>query len=268
MKKWNDYTEKDFTFVICAYKECPYLEECVQSLIAQTLEGRILISTSTPNEHITGIADKYGIEVRINPNGGQIRDYNFALKQADTGLVMLMHQDEVLSDRFLESVLYALNHSRRPIIAFTDYIEMHDDKVDDRQSTMIRIKKKMLIPAKWKWLMGTKFGKKLIVCLGDPITHPTVVCVADEMPEVIFREDYRACMDWDLWQRLSCQQGSFVYVDEILLQHRMNDDNQTAVLLNESTTRYDEELSILCRFWPRFIARFIMHFYSKAYRYY
>ena len=52
---------KNHTFVLCAYKESQFLEECVQSLLAQTVKSKILISTSTPNDHIKGIAEKYNL---------------------------------------------------------------------------------------------------------------------------------------------------------------------------------------------------------------
>lgn len=268
MKKWNNYSGMDLTFVVCTYKECPYLEESIVSLINQTVKAKIIISTSTPNDYVKGIAQKYNIEVRVNPEGGQIKDYNFAMKQADTPLVMLAHQDEILRNTFVEDTLFGLNHAKDPIISFTDYIEMHNDIVDEKQSKMIKIKKLLLIPSKWKWLSGTKFGKRLILCMGDPITHPSVVCVANKMPKEVFREEYKASMDWDLWERLSKQKGSFVYVDKILLHHRMNDDNQTSVLLKTTNDRYNNEYEIFRRFWPKPIAKLIMKFYSKAYSYY
>ena len=49
----------EHTFVICAYKESPYLEECVKSLIRQTIKSNIIIVTSTPNSYIEDIAGKY-----------------------------------------------------------------------------------------------------------------------------------------------------------------------------------------------------------------
>ena len=49
------------TFVICAYKESPYLGECISSLLKQTVKSRILIATSTPNEYITRTAAEYEI---------------------------------------------------------------------------------------------------------------------------------------------------------------------------------------------------------------
>ena len=56
------YTTSDHTFVVCAYKESKYLAECIESLKKQTVNGRIIIATSTPNEHIYKVANEYGIE--------------------------------------------------------------------------------------------------------------------------------------------------------------------------------------------------------------
>lgn len=268
MKQYNQFTANDFTFVVCTYKECEYLEECIRSLVNQTVKTNILISTSTPNDYVQSIADKYEIEIRVNPDGGQIKDYNFAMKQPSTELVMLMHQDEVLVNTFVERVLYELNHTKKPIIAFTNYLEMHNDVVDKKPSVMVRIKRILLLPLHMRSLSGTWIGKRGIQLFGDPITHPTVVCVKKEMPDEIFREKYKASMDWDLWERLSKQDGSFVYVKDILLYHRMNDENQTVKLLNTTNSRYEDEFEIFCRFWPKWIARFIMKFYSRAAKFY
>ena len=54
------------TFVICAYKESKYLEDCIRSLKAQEVKSYIKIATSTPNEYIYSIANKYGIDVFVN----------------------------------------------------------------------------------------------------------------------------------------------------------------------------------------------------------
>ncbi len=35
---WEINTLKNHTFVICAYKESPYLEECIQSLMNQRIK--------------------------------------------------------------------------------------------------------------------------------------------------------------------------------------------------------------------------------------
>ncbi len=268
MKTYNSYTAQDLTLVVCAYKECPYLRASVKSIMKQTERPQVLISTSTPNAYIQRIADEFHIDVRVNPDGGQIKDYNFAMLQASTPLVMLMHQDELLRSCFVEKVLKELNRAKDPIIAFTNYIEMHNDEVDRHPSFMVRVKRFLLLPLCIKPLARRGFGKRLIQLLGNPIAHPTVVCVRSRMPKVCFREKYKASMDWDLWERLSREKGSFVYVPDVLLFHRMNAENQTSKLFHTTNARYEDESEIFGRFWPAWIVRIIMHFYSKASRYY
>ena len=49
------------TFAICAYKESKYLEECILSVLNQTIKSNVIICTSTPNDYIKRLAEKYKI---------------------------------------------------------------------------------------------------------------------------------------------------------------------------------------------------------------
>ena len=49
------------TFVICAYKKSEYLEECICSILKQTIKSNVLISTSTDIPFIREMAKKYDI---------------------------------------------------------------------------------------------------------------------------------------------------------------------------------------------------------------
>ena len=46
MKQKNNFTARDHTFVICAYKESKYLKNCIRSLENQTVKSQILIAVS------------------------------------------------------------------------------------------------------------------------------------------------------------------------------------------------------------------------------
>ena len=260
------YTENDITIVICAYKECSYLEACIKSVINQTVKCKVIVSTSTPNDYIKGLADKYGLEIRVNENGGHANDYNFALKQCDTLLCAMAHQDDLLNERFVEKSIEYINKSKDPIIAFTDYLEIHNDVIDNQPSKLIRVKKKLLLPLKIKGMGDTVFGKRLIQCFGNPISHPTVTYVLAKMPDICFRNEYRADMDWDFWERLSKNKGTFVYVDEVLHYHRIHSEQATARLVNDSSDdpRYCEDYEMFSRFWPKWMAKLIMKAYSKS----
>lgn len=262
------YGGEDLTVVICAYQECLTLEKSVRSIIRQTVKPKVLISTSTPNAYIQNIADKYSIPVHINPCGGHVRDYNFALNLVDTRLGMIAHQDDLLHPKFVEKSLKALNRASHPILSFTNYLELIDGKIEKRPSMLIIIKRLLVWPMTVPGFRRTTAMKRLGQCLGNPITHPTVICVMEEMPEEIFREKYRASMDWDLWERLSRKKGEFVYVKDVLLYHRMDKANATAQLISTSNVRYDEELEIMSRFWPVKIAKLIMVAYSQSAKFY
>ena len=57
--KKRKYKGKDHTFVICAYKESAYLEECILSLKRQSVKSHLIMVTSTENDFIKEMAKKY-----------------------------------------------------------------------------------------------------------------------------------------------------------------------------------------------------------------
>ena len=113
---------KNHTFAICAYKESQYLEECIKSLQNQTVKSNIIMATSTPNEHIKKLAEKYKIELFIN-NGekGIGQDWNFAVSNTKTDYVTIAHQDDVYCENYLEEIVNKLEKGKDFLIAFSDY---------------------------------------------------------------------------------------------------------------------------------------------------
>ena len=90
-----NYTGKNHTFAICAYKESPFLEECIQSLLGQTIPSTIIIVTSTDNAYIQNMAEKYHLELFINHGeSGITQDWMFAYRSARTELMTIAHQDD------------------------------------------------------------------------------------------------------------------------------------------------------------------------------
>lgn len=67
------------TFAVCAYKDSPYLEECIRSLKRQSVQTNVILCTSTPSPYIEGIAEQYGIPVFVRDGKSDIQDdWNFA----------------------------------------------------------------------------------------------------------------------------------------------------------------------------------------------
>ena len=123
------YSEKDHTFAICAYKESSYLEKCIKSLLRQDKKSHIIMATSTPNDYIKNMSEKYNIELFVNDAKPHIAsDWNFAYEKAKTKLVTIAHQDDVYDKDYLDLVIKAFNSSKNPIIAHTAYYEIRDNK--------------------------------------------------------------------------------------------------------------------------------------------
>ena len=140
------YKAEDHTWIVCAYGESPYLEECIQSLKAQTIQSKIQIATSTPCEYITRLAEKCGLEVFENHGeAGICGDWNFALGTGKTELLTIAHQDDVYEPVYTWDLLKRMNHAKDPLIYFTNYGEIRNgEKVYSNR--LLRIKRLLMVP--------------------------------------------------------------------------------------------------------------------------
>ncbi|NBH96979.1 glycosyltransferase [Anaerotruncus sp. 1XD22-93] len=257
-------TEKH-TFVICAYKESAFLEECVKSLVKQTIQSKMLMVTSTPNAHIAHIAEKYGIPLFINEGmGGITQDWNFGYKCAETEYVTIAHQDDIYRKDYLERALRMIESCRNPLLFFSNYYEIRmGDIVKD--NTLLRIKRLMLLPLRVKVFQKSRFIRRRILSFGSPICCPSVLYVKPNLPEVIFRDGFRSCEDWEAWEMLSRKKGAFLYDHKALMCHRIHADSETSAIIGDNA-RSAEEFIMYCKFWPVWIAKLLNRQYAKGQR--
>lgn len=253
----------DHTFAICAYKESPYLEECIQSLRNQTVKSNILVATSTPNDHIKGIADKYAIPYYINEGeGGITQDWNYAYSCAKTKYITIAHQDDVYEKDYLETALALIAKARHSLLFFSDYYEIRDGKkVISNQ--LLKVKRIMLLPMRIKAFQNVRWVRRRILSFGSPICCPSVTFATENLPETVFENHYRACEDWEAWEKISRRKGQFLYSTKLLVGHRIHEDSETTAAIGDNQ-RSKEEYEMFCKFWPKGVARFLLKFYSKG----
>lgn len=250
------------TFVICAYKESPYLEECILSLKEQSMASDIIMETSTPNEQIEALAQKYDIPLFVNPHGGITRDWNFGLSHVNTKYATVAHQDDIYEKEYAAQILAAMESAKAPLIAFSDYYELRDEKkVHD--TTMLKIKRIMLWPLKIKGLQGSRFVRRRILSFGDPICCPAVTFNFELIDRPVFKDGFRSCEDWEAWEMISKQKGSFVYLPKPLMCHRIHEESATTAIIQDNA-RVEENYIMFRKFWPAPIAKLINHFYTKS----
>ncbi len=255
---------KSHTFVICAYGESEYLEECIKSVVNQTVKGKVLITTHTPNDFIRELSERYKVPVVVNTGeGGITQDWNFALSQAHTKLATLAHQDDVYDQEYAARVIDAMERTRTPIIAFSDYREIRDgERV--KPSGMLKIKKLLLTPV--RMFPRSVFWRRRAISLGNPICCPAVTYNLTQIERPLFENHFTSNEDWEAWEKLSRKKGSFVYVKEPLMMHRIHTGSTTSEMLAENA-RGAEDYEMFIKFWPKPLAKLICRIYGSSEKY-
>lgn len=261
MSAWEEHC-----FVVPAYGESPHLEQCLQSLTAQNTPSKVLVTTSTPNDHIHALASRHGATVHVNPQRKGIgSDWNFALEVAarTATWTTLAHQDDIYLPDFNSHTRRNLLRHPAALLAFTDYGEMEGDE-QRPLSTLLRIKRFLL---ELGFLGGshaaTRFFKTNALRFGCAIACPAVTMRTTA--GLRFRTDLEVDLDWAAWLQLAAARGGFVYVREKLMLHRVHRASETTNAI-VSGQRAAEDKEILGSLWPRPIAEAIRASYRIAYR--
>lgn len=257
----NRPANSDHTFVVLAYKESEFLEDCIGSLLSQTVSSNIVIATSTDNEYIREIAKKHDLSVIVNHNSSGIAgDFYFGVKAGNTQFVTVAHQDDKYEPDYLEKIQRYLTENM--VIAFTDYYEEHPDGVQ-YSNRNLKIKRLLLFPLRFRCLQSSRWIRRRILSLGNPICCPAVTYNRTKVKKDIFRSNFRSNMDWKAWEQLSWEKGRFVYIDKPLMMHRIHEASTTTEIINEGK-RTNEDYEMMCLFWPRWIARRLSRMYANA----
>ena len=149
-KKEYEELSKKHTFAICAYKESPYLEEAIKSIVNQEIKTNIIIGTSTPNKYIENLAKKYDIKYYVRKGKSDIQeDWNFIYNKAKTELVTVAHQDDLYEKEYTKELF---NHYDKDILMYNTnyYPYKNSEKTTDTNS---KIKHILKFFVKYKFLL-------------------------------------------------------------------------------------------------------------------
>lgn len=254
------------TFAVCAYKESPYLEECVQSTLRQTVQTNVIICTSTPCSYIEDIAKRYELKYYVKDGESDIcDDWNFAISCAQTDLVTVAHQDDVYDKTYVESLL-RFSQDRELLLFITDYLPLKNGQVGKRDINSV-LRRLLCAPLKWKWVACSPRWRKMTLAFGCSICCSSVTYNKVKTGEPVFTSNFKVCIDWDTFLKFAQQGGRFVYIDKPLVHFRIHSGATTKVYM-ENHKREKEDIAMFSKFWPRPIAKMLMMFYKKAYKTY
>lgn len=252
-------------FVIPAYGESPYLEQCIQSLLAQTVPCSIRITTSTPSEWLLKIASKYGVEIIANPESNCIaNDWNFAIKNGGDHLITIAHQDDIYLSSYAKNIINYFQDNPDSAIAFSDMSELVNEK---RINWNIRTTiKKILLQC--SFLGNTTISKpisyRILLSFGCPVPCPAVTYNKPHLHNFSFSKEYTVNLDWNAWVTLIKKGIKIGYIKKVLVLHRVHQDAETQKAII-SRQREKEDLRIYHQFWPKWVVSCLICLYRLGY---
>ena len=256
--------KNNHTFVLLAYRESEYLEECIKSLKKQTIKTNIIIATSTPNKYISDLAKKYKLEVLVNTGEkGIANDFNFACNIPNYSLITVAHQADIYEADYVKNIMKYYKKDKKSLIIFSDYYEIRNNKKIYANKNL-KIKRFLLFPLKFKFISKSKFIKRSALRFGNAICCPSVTFCKDNINiNKIFTSSFISNMDWLAWERLSKEKGNFIYINKKLMGHRVHEDSTTTKIIEEGN-RTNEDYEMFQKFWPKKIAKFLSKKYKNS----
>lgn len=251
------------TFVVLAYKESKFLEDCIKSVLNQSVKTNVVIATSTPNDYISKLAKKYKLDIKVNEGKKGIGyDFDFAVNTGETKLVTVAHQDDIYDYNYAKEVIDAYNDKKDSIIIFPDYYEIRNG-VNTYKNLNLNIKKVLLKPLKNHDKANKLTRKRRVLKYGNAISCPAVTFVKKNVPKEIFACDMKCNIDWYAWEKLSKLDGYFYYINKPLMGHRIYNESTTSEIINDNK-RTKEDYFVFCKFWPKWFAKIISKVYSLS----
>lgn len=250
------------TFVILAYKESPYLENCIKSVINQKVKSEVIIATTTPNLYIAKLAKKYNLKIVKGEHTNIGGDFDFAIHCGNTPLITVAHQDDLYEKTYSEEIIKSYKKHPNSSIIFTDYYEIRKHKKVYKNS-LLKTKRILLLPIKIFKSSSKKCIKRSILCFGCSICCPSVTFVTKNCPTKIFSSDFKCNVDWHAWEKLSKSKGAFTFISKNLMGHRISEESTTTDIIKQGI-RTKEDYKIFCRFWQKPIAKLFTKLYQKS----
>jgi hypothetical protein len=213
--------------------------------------------TSTKNNLIDSLCQKYGIE-QFNKKGGGIgKDWNNALSFVKTKYATIVHQDDIYLPTYGDEIIETFEKKKEINITFSDYEE--NDKEGNIRDRGVNLKIKT-IGLNLMMLMPFKKYQRRIYAFGNFICCPAVSYNMERLSTFKFNEDMKMAVDWDAWERIMDLPGNISFIPKKLMYHRIHQESETTVN-TISHIREKEEYEMYRRYWGKPIAKFLMKFY-------
>lgn len=254
------------TFAICAYKESPFLRECIRSLLPQQETSDIILCTSTPNDYIKGLAEEFNLPLYCRDGKSDIQDdWNFACSMVKTQWVTVAHQDDYYFPDYSKNLTEKIREKPEAIFAFTDYRPMKNGK--ETVDINCIIKKMIRSPMKNPKKAASIKWKRRILSLGNSINCPSCAYNLALFKGNVFTSTLKFALDWDTFVKLAETDYPFIYISKVEVLYRIHSE-ATSKDYTESEKRRTDEYYMFRKFWPERFINLYFHLFKLSYRTY
>lgn len=248
-------------FAVSAYRESPYLTECLKSLKRQLSGSEVILCTSTPSDFLEKTACEYGIPYYVRDGKPGLKDdWNFCLLKArerGAGLVTVAHQDDIYLPEYGKAVCEAAGDDTLLIFTAADNINAQGERISGKAEKVKRLLRGI------KTVRKSSFSKKLIISFGNSVPCPACTYNIQKTGLPLFTGEKRFVIDWETLFELSEAEGSFTYIKKPLVKIRLHGGSETKKTMGEDL-RAKEELYMLEKMHGRHAASLLMKFYSRS----
>ena len=192
-----------------AYNAARFLPRCLESVFAQTLKAEeVLVVDDGSTDHSAALSEEMGARVIRRQNGGLSAARNTGINNASSEWIALLDADDRWAPEKLER--QAACATPDTVLVYTGVRMFNDAGVLEECCAIDAISARKLLRH------------------SNPIT-PSSVLVRRKalMHEGGFREDIRACEDWEMWYRLQ-RAGQFVAVPDALTDYYVHPNSLSA----------------------------------------
>lgn len=254
----------EHTFAVCAYQDSPYLEACIRSLKAQSVQTNVILCTSTPSPYIEKLAAAYEIPMFVRNGASDIQDdWNFAYEKAQTPLVTIAHQDDCYHRDYAKTVLECWKRYSDMIVFTSDCAIVKNGEVQ-KLGLVPFVKHVLRFPLRFHGLSNRTWVKQAALLFGNSIICPSCTYNKDKLGMPLFDSEFKFALDWDTMWKLTKVQGRFLCVERPLIYYRIHEAATTKACIVDDR-RYREEMAMFEKIWPKPMVRLLMIFYRKAY---
>lgn len=224
---------------IPAYKNADFLRRCLDSLVTQSFRDfELVLSDDSPDDSVARIAEEYKDDLQIiylknNPSLGTPANWNFAMQHAKGEYIKLMHDDDWFAEKdALQKFYDCLQKNPSADFCFSAFHNVHLKEGNMQPVFCSSFLRNLLKKDRYNLFKRNFIGP------------PSVVFQRNNRKDW-YDDRLKWLVDFEGYIRFLDSRGSFVYINECLVNIGLSGEQVTSAVQHDAKTVLPESLYFL-----------------------